>query len=529
MNSTRLPRAWALGALLSACHPAPPDSAPPSPHDSDTGEPSAIQPFDCDTHADPPLTSLPDRVHLRTATTSFNTDWYVALLDGVIWVKPNEETTGEEGDWRLLGAEGLPDGDRLDNWGPPAAIAELSSDGVHLHALSEAGHFYRGSDMTTDIHDYFEWTDAWGGLTGTGDGLSREFSTRCGWDVSDSHPFGVASYEDTNGTSHSVGAGVAHLYRLGEEGRRIFFNDWYLPNDWSRQICGPERGTFQALDISVSASTIFLVGHRGELYTRLYDFDTGGENPLLTYSWIVGPDSGTTRRLPAEGWRRQPDITEGRITPRVTVFQDGQGNAARVLRVQGVRDGEGGYFEKHVYDEEWRFVATGEESSGPFLDEAAAPDPVAPADFALRGTLSYESHTLEIELLDFNMLCSPARARLLWEATPVTSGGDELLLDLHHVQTWVEGTRPVEFWEQGIPAEVMAALIVPDDLARIDDAEARAAVQAILRDKAVVDFLGQASPDGLSLSEIMWTEPFRVPAEEKEFWSPIALELSPAD
>ncbi len=41
----------------------------------------------------------------------------------------------------------------------------------------------------------------------------------------------------------------------------------------------------------------------------------------------------------------------------------------------------------------------------------------------------------------------------------------------------------------------------------------------------VVRLLGQVSPEAITLSEITRTEPFRVPGEEKEFWSPIEAEL----
>jgi hypothetical protein len=514
--------------LLALGCPSPPDEGcPKDPCDTDettdTGPHAELVSFECGTHGDASLTELPEQVALRSTQQSFNQDWQAALLDGAIWVKPAD---GSEG-WVLLGSTGLPDGTRLDNWGAPSEIVEISVDGVHLHALSSDGHYYRGSDMTTDIHDDFEWTDAWGGLTASGPGLSQEFSTRCGWDVADSHPFGVDHYEDANGSEHSVGAGVAHQYRLSEDGRAIHFNDWFLPEDWSRQICGPERGTFQALDISASASTMFLVGAGSELYTRLYDFDTGGENPLYTYSYIVGADGSTTRRLPDQGWLRHADITEGRILPHVSIHQDGQGNAARVLRVEGELAGAGGYFEKRIDEVTWGFVETGALLSGPFLNEAQPVEPVDAEAWPMAGTLAYESHSLEIELPDLHMVCSPTQARLLWEGEAITVGGEPLIFEFHHVRTWVDETRPVAFWEQGTPIEVQAALLVPDTLGSIDDASARAAVEEVLRDKQVVNFLGTIAPEGGSLSEIMWTEPFRVPAEEKEFWAPITLALGP--
>jgi len=471
----------------------------------------------------------PDEALLRTYRESYNTDHYVMLDEGRIWVKPNAETTGLVEDWRLLGDTGMPDGGQLDNWGAPASVAEISCDGVHLMALSGDDHFYRGSDMTTEIHDYFVWTDAWGGLMANGDGLSAEWSTEFGWSVSDSHPFGVAHYEDPNGTQHSVGLGVAHLYRLGPEGRRIYFNDWFLPNDWSRQICGPDRSAFHALNISASASTMFLVGESGELYTRLYDFDTGGENPLYTYSYIVTGDSGTTRKLPAEDWYRQPDITDGMITPDITIHQDGEGNAARVLRVEGIRDGITGYFHKRIDEAAWSFQETGRHIGGPILNDPGDPYPtspdVEPDDHAMSGTLEFGADSVEIRLLDFNMVCSPATAQLSVDGELATVGGSPLQLELHHVHTWVEQQRPTNYWEQGMAGYVQAALLLSDEIDGVDDPSVRATLQQLFGDREVINFLGDASLESGELEEISWLEPFRVPGDEKAFGTAFHLSV----
>ena len=495
--------------------------------DVDTDADTDLPPVACGDLIEEELETLPESVIFRGRKQSFNLRWYVALLDGEVWIKPNHEQGQPVGEWSLLGDTGKPEGGALGNFGVPAIVEELSCDGVHLTALSDAQHFYRGTDMTTDVVFSVIWTDAWGGLAADGPGLSAEFSTSCGWSVADSHPFGVDHYEDIDGTEHSVGMGVAHLYRLSEDGYDIHFNDWWLPEDWSRQICGPQRGTFRAVNISASASTMFVVGEQGKLYTRLYDFDTGGENRLLTYSYIIEGPSGTTRKLPAEGWRAQPD-PPGRITPRITIFQDGQGNAARVLRVEGTVDDVGGYFEKHIYDDEWVFHQTDDIVQGPFLDSVGASPPRSPQDMPeMAGTMTRVGQELGVELLDLNMICSPARARLLWGGIAVTAGGEELLLEFHHAHTWVEQTRPVAYWEQGIAAQVQAALILPAAWDEIDDEAAREAVAGFFDDRLVVNFLGTISPEGVTLTEIMWNQPFRVPAEEKALLDPVEMTLAP--
>ncbi len=458
---------------------------------------------------------FPEHILFRTATDSFNSRWYVVVREGRIWVRPNAMEGAVPGDWELLGS-GLPEGGGLVRFDPPQSIVEISADGVHLTALSSAGVFYRGTDMTRDIHASFEWTDRWGWPAAAGSGLTAEFSTDHGWDVADSHPLGVAHYEDINDQEHSVGLGVAHLYRLGPDGHRIYFNDWWLPEDWTRQICGPQRGTFVAETLSASASTMLLLGAGGELYTRLYDFDTGGENSLYTYSYVVQGWAGTTRALPAEPWRRQPEI-DGEITGRIAVAQTGQGNAARVLRVEGVSEGTNGFFHKDIYDAEWQFYATDLPLGAPLLDTSSPAASVPSSDSARSAVLTREADPgqLELELLDFNPFCSPARVQISVDGEVVTAGGLPLELELHHVHTGVSELRAFGYWDQGLPAFVQAALIVSDAIDDIDDVTARSEVVRFFDGQEVINLLGEVSATSFDLDEIPRGDPFRVPWNEK--------------
>jgi hypothetical protein len=443
---------------------------------------------------------LPERVLFRTASATFNRRWMVALQEGRIWVKPNPDSGEAPGAWRLLGPQGLPWGSGITRFPAPTEVVEISADGVHLQALSGQGVFYRGTDLTGDVQQSFTWTDKWGHPGGEGGGLQQEFTTARGWSVSDAHPLGVARYEDRLGTSHSVGLGVAHLYRLGPLGNTLFFNDWWLPNDWSRQVCMPERGTLQAQNTSTSASTTMVMGPRGEIFTRLYDYDTGGENDLLTYSYVITGPSGTTRALPAEDWKREPDIPGGRVTRTISIHQDGQGNAARVLRVEGVQDGVTGYFTKRITDAQWTFQPTGHLVCGPYLDASSpAPEPLPAADARLVGTLSREGTSVGLEFLDFNVVCSPARARLAVGGSVVTAGGQPLELLFHHVHGHTTDRRATSYWTQGVPARIRGALLLPRDLDAIDDEAARAALKGLLGTKTVINVQGQALPGSVDL------------------------------
>lgn len=428
---------------------------------------------------------------------------------------------------------GLPEGKGLVRFPGPKRIVELSADGLHLQALSEAGVLYRGDNLTSKSHveGWFNWTDRWGWPLGNGPGLRPEWPMGQTWSVSDSHPFGVDHYEDPNGTTHSVGLGVGHLYRLGPEGRRIHFNDWWLPADWSRQICGPRRGTLRAVGLSASASTIFLVGERGALYTRLYDFDTAGENDLLTYSYLIEGDHGTTRKLPAEPWRRQPR-PPGRISRRITIFQTGEGNAARTLRVEGRQGERTGYFEKAIFADEWRFVETGAPLSGPLLpDPEDAGEESAAQPLALRyaGTIGRTGRALRMEVEGFHPFCSPARARLVHDGRPLAVDGEVVWLELHHVHRLVEEIRPALYWDEGQPAEIRTALLLPKALWRVDDAEAKALVAELFGKRRVVNSQGTASQRAMDLEEIPWSTPFRVPAKEKPLTGALTTRLETVD
>ncbi len=468
----------------------------------------------------PPPADLPERVFVSSATEAFTSDWYVALRAGRIWVKPIEESGRAPGEWTLLGRTGLPEGPHLDRFEPPSRVEEISADGCHLHAVSSDGIFYRGTDLRRQGLSSFSWTDRWGWPAANGKGLKIEFPTIRGWAVSDSHPFDVDHYEDILGIEHPVGLGVAHVYRLSPDGRQIHFNDWWLPADWSRRVCGPQRGSFQARSIAASASTLFLLGVDGAMYTRLYDFDTAGENDLLTYSYVLDGPSGSTRALPAEPWQRQPDIPRGRLTDRIAIFQDGEGNRARVLRVEAELDGAAGYFEKRLDEERWSFHETGSPLVGRFLEglrEESASEPPSPPDSFLQGRLCRDDlrESLTLELLDFNLFCSPARARLRVGGELVTVGGVPLELQLHHVHRLVKQVRPIRYWEQGQAAQVRAALLLPDDLSGVDAAEARAALHGLLGRRQVINFWGEAWPDALALEEIPRAARWQVPRREK--------------
>jgi hypothetical protein len=333
--------------------------------------------------------------------------------------------------------------------------------------------------------------------------------------VSDSHPFEVRETTDIAGVTHPVGLGVGHIYRLSPDGRRIHLNDWWLPADWSREVCPPDRGRVPLVGLSASASTLFVVDARGGLHTRLHDVDVGGENDLLTYAWDMQGPRGTTRALPAHPWVRQPD-PPGPVTARVHIHQDGVGDAARVLRVEGTLEGAPVVFEKRIDAAAWRVRAHPGALSGPVLDPGApVPAWVAPAP--LEGRIWHDdgAGSLGITVEGHDAVCSPAAAVLDVDGVALTVDGAPLRLALHEVPGFVLEPRTAGWRRDGHTGPVRAALVGLDALDAVDDPVARALARRLLGPGIHVAFVGEAGLGRLDLSQIPRSHRFGVAFSEK--------------
>ncbi len=342
--------------------------------------------------------SLPERVELETPTQSFTAKYDLAIADGRVWWRPRG---GEP--WVKVPPDGLPTSKTK-----PAALTGLSADGDNLVVFSKEGRVFYTKLST------LEWTDVWGpaGMRGP---LFVGFPHRA---LAMSHR--LTYYEDIDGNPHPITAGVTTFYALDDSGRWVLYADPWLPPKFERKICLPWHGAFVAETLSASASTLFVSDAHGNLFTRLADFDTTGDDPLLPYSYgrekRTGADDAI-RTLPPEDWRAQP-LVPGPHTTRITVRQTGLGNAARELRVEG----EGGYWKKLLLDEKWQFVQTGQPPGAPVVE----PGPVVTAPTgakALSGTLSGPVRAT-VTTADFDPDCSPAHLEL-------DAGGVRFTAELH--------------------------------------------------------------------------------------------------
>jgi hypothetical protein len=176
--------------------------------------------------------------------------------------------------------------------------------------------------------------------------------------------------DDNIGQHHPVGTGVTTLYVLDQNGRDIHkYDPWSPP--WAETVIGLKETSntiFIANNISVSASTIMAIGfevnHKTKtntlkILTRLADIDTEGANPGLKYSFVYEAGQKDTRILPFDSdWQEHPlNLMEPAfVTQNISILQTGEGNNARVLRIEGQnQQGIWGYYQKKISQLDWSF------------------------------------------------------------------------------------------------------------------------------------------------------------------------------
>ena len=353
--------------------------------------------------------ALPDHIYFRTNTETFTETRYIAVRDGKIWVKPNP-ATGAKGNWQMINSTGLPESAKDKSFVVPNRIVQISAemDVDHLIAISDKGVIYDWEGLKGD------WKDKWG-LPST---KLMVMPKNAGWTISRRGP--KSTLTDSAGHVHTEGAGVTTLYILDPDGRTINFGDAWLP-DFNNHIYGPQRGTFTSKSMAAAGSTLFVMNEYGDMFTRLADFDTEGQDPLFFLTYSYDPTSPEWKRLlPGEDWIKQPKIA-GKITGRLTVTQTGNNSSDREIRVEGVSGSQTGYYSKPVYNGAWRFIPTGEQITSPFIDNRTQ-DTVSltsgpSRDVNLKGTFKTNSLTYSAQLLNFNVDCSPAILRLALDDT----------------------------------------------------------------------------------------------------------------
>jgi hypothetical protein len=363
-----------------------------------------------------PAGLLPERVFMRTATETFNRLYEFATRAGTIYGRER----GTEGPWRELPL-------------PPCfagRVESISLDDDELIALDSARRVFTMDNALKDPSS-FNWTARWGTPFWAGSGYALPDDVRA-WSWSVVSPLEDETWTDPAGNRTEIGAGkVSHIWGLRAGAQRLTFWDPWLPPDESYEMCGPHRGRFKAVNLSASGSYVFVVGRRGDLFTRLYDFDISGHDPVFfrySYEDQTGAGDGAPIQLPAERWTEQPKI-RGAITSNISVHKVGPDTIHRILRVEGARNGRTGYWQRDVADPRaagWRFHPTGLPLARRRLDNPRA-------DTSARGLGPSENRRYRLRtngmtatLLNFNVYCSPARLR-------IRERGETRVLRLHHV------------------------------------------------------------------------------------------------
>jgi hypothetical protein len=161
------------------------------------------------------------------------------------------------------------------------------------------------------------------------------------------------------------------------------------------------------------------------MFTRLYDYDTSGQNPVLAYSYRresrKETPRGSVRSLPAENWRKQPPIN-AEITDCITIFQNGQGNSSFELCVEGLdAEGHTGYYHKQIYDRTWDFCRTDAPLSGKAITAAAKDDLYTAAKTRnYQGTAWRGNHKITARIEDFWPHSPPGTIIILIEGKRIT-------------------------------------------------------------------------------------------------------------
>jgi hypothetical protein len=395
---------------------------------------------------------FPGAVYIKTRTQTFNSYHYYIIRDGLIWYKSNDNTK-EPRDWELFEKTGLPHDPWKFSFARPKKIVNISADADELAALSEDGRFYRFCFDPIIARKTNTWFDRQGWPVEEQLFLDDRTADNTAWALGKRNAH-VLYYEDPFGNQHHNGTmEIATTYVLLEDGQEICFADTGLPSDFSRNYLGPERGTFKAIALSASASTMFVMNDAGEMYTRIADFDIIGCDPMFfkyTYIPYKSKLPGTNYfsnltewGLPPEDWRPQESIPLGgnaAISRFITILQNGRGNGARELRVAGISGtGETGYWSKAIFGGQWEFVkAPLYFPPGSLLRDGGGKGERGPSPDVRLSGYRWNGNERDMECVyeipNFNILEGSCEFR-------ISRGDETCTLTLHPVEIWTYQKR----------------------------------------------------------------------------------------
>ncbi len=428
---------------------------------------------------------LPARIYLRGRRETFNRRYAFATRRGTIYA---QKRAGGDRSWHQLAL-------------PPCfagLVKSISVDDDEMIALDGSRRIFTMDNALKDV-SLWNWTSRWGTPFWTGPGYSLPDGI-VAWSWSVVSPQEDGRWTDPAGNHHAIGGGkVSHIWALRRGGRRLTFWDPWLPLDESYEMCGPYRGRFHAVNMSASGSTIFLIGPRGDLFTRIYDFDLSGHDRFFfkySYENQRGRGDSAPIQLPAARWVHQPKVP-GRITSAISIHKVGRDVVHRIMRVEGLdRHGLHGYWERDIAapggSRTWRFHATGMPLQGrrlanPRRDRSRVGLAARADDIRFAGRGSWA----RLDVVNFNTYCSPARLRVrVPHARP-------FYLVLHNVDGLRQQARARGL--DDVPREQYGDIQVPRSALR------RGFVRRVLGGRRFTDVTLEVTSGKLVVQELGWT------------------------
>lgn len=385
---------------------------------------------------------LPEEVALRGTAATYNRLYEFALREGKLYA----HRRGGSEPWRAVPLPGCLQGN----------LTAISADDDEMIGLDRDRQIYAMDNALKDPAQW-NWSSRWGPPIWQGDGFKLPAAKAWSWSVIS--PAEDLNWTDPAGNLTPVGTyKVSHIWGLRDGGRVLSFWDPWLPRDNSYGMCGPHRGRFRAANISASGSHVFVIGPRGDMFTRLYDFDVSGHDAVFfkySYEDQSGEGDGAPIQLPAEPWLRQPKI-RGKITSAISISKFGVNAVHGRLRVAGRDDGESGFWQRDLAappSKGWRFHATGGKLPGKRLRNP-------PGDTSGRGLPPENAPDYTMDLAgthavisDFDFRCSPSTIEM------TKADGTTSRLTLHTVDGLRQTVRAEDL--DGTPRELYGAVEYP--------------------------------------------------------------------
>ncbi len=431
-----------------------------------------------------PAGKFPEAIYIKTHQQTFNMLFFFALDEaGKIWVKPIEqrkETEGFAPGWQLFGT-GLPANPEKEGFAQPKKIVEMNADSDELMVLSDTGRYYFIRWLPNPFFpgEPTVWQDVFGWPLGEPYVREDRIQKNRGWGIG-RRGLLMDYFEDANGKMIWGGGGLSSYYHLAADGTDVHFADSGLPADFSHTLCGPRRSTVIGEGFDVAGSTMFVINKKGEIFTRMADFDTNGSDIMFfEYTYDQSNKKKSLITIPSEEWLQHASIPltgKAQITSQLSILITGLGNPGRELRVAGFNaEGKKGYYYKKIFNQkpdsrereminEWSFKEVADLQIDPakvlsteYINSTAPAVDAPSKDINYSGWMSDKKKRIpvKVELLGMSLSCTPATLR-------ISHMGESIDLTLHTVEEWYHLKR-VDPGKDGTPKKLIGTLEVPTE------------------------------------------------------------------